>query len=330
MNIIRRLLGREKAAPPAEQPTRPKAEEVEEPQNISIPGIAAEISTAVAPNMQVPFGATRQLPPVESALTQPNQHISYGQTSDVGMVRATNQDAVLTFFTSQGNSANTPDFGLFIVADGMGGHHDGEKASAIATQVLAEQVARKIYLPMLQNHQPDPEGTLPIAEVLAEAVRSSNERVVKAVPEGGTTITAVVIVGDLAHIVHVGDSRAYLITRQYGIEQITRDHSLVQRLIELDQLTPEEAAQHPQKNVLYRAIGQSDNLEVDSITRRLPPDSYLLLCSDGLWNMVPEESALDIVLHAATPQSACDRLVAVANERGGTDNISAVLLQVPG
>jgi protein phosphatase len=113
------------------------------------------------------------------------------------------------------------------------------------------------------------------------------------------------------------------------LEQITRDHSLVQRLIELDQLTPEEAAQHPQKNVLYRAVGQSDNLEVDAVTRRLPPDSYLLLCSDGLWNMVPESQILDITLNATTPQHACDRLIAAANEHGGSDNISAILLKIP-
>lgn len=137
------------------------------------------------------------------------------------------------------------------------------------------------------------------------------------------------MLGDLAYIGHVGDSRAYLITND-NIEQITRDHSLVQRLIELDQLTPEEAVVHPQRNVLYRAIGQTENLEVDLLTRRLPPGSRLLLCSDGLWNLVPEEMILDIVRSTKTPQEACDRLITTANDRGGPDNITAILVQVPG
>ena len=277
------------------------------------------------------FGVTRQLPPLESALARPNQHLLFGQRTDVGMVRATNQDSILTLVATQGNIENVADFGLFIVADGMGGHHDGEKASTIASREVAQGITNDIYLPLLQQKVQLNGAEQPtISEILTNAVKHSNDVVVRAIPEGGTTITVAAVVGDLAYIVHVGDSRAYLITKEHGLEQITRDHSLVQRLIELDQLTPEEAAQHPQKNVLYRAIGQSDNLEVDAVTRRLPADSRLLLCSDGLWNMVPDREIEEIVSSAATPQSACDRLITVANERGGSDNISAILLQVPG
>jgi protein phosphatase len=137
------------------------------------------------------------------------------------------------------------------------------------------------------------------------------------------------MIGNLAYIVHVGDSRVYLITRD-KIEQVTRDHSLVQRLIELDQLSPEEAADHPQKNVLYRALGQSDNLEVDTLTRRLPPHSRLLLCSDGLWNQVEEQEIHDIIMEHSNPQEACEALIAKANSRGGIDNVTAILVQVPG
>ncbi len=334
MDMLRRIFGLGQAEPtgdttgkegplPQEDPDRPqKSAEFEEPVAGPFPGHS-------------PLGGTRQLPPLETALTRPNQHIIYGQSSDVGMVRNANQDAILTFFVSQGNADNVPDLGLFVVADGMGGHHDGEKASAIAANVVAEQVTRKIFLPTLGQEQKANSAEQPtVSEILVEAVKTANEVVVKSIPEGGTTITAAAVIGDLAYIVHVGDSRAYLISKergpQYEIEQITRDHSLVQRLIELDQLTPDEAAQHPQKNVLYRAIGQSDSLEVDTITRRLPADSYLLLCSDGLWNMVPEEKLLEAITSAASPQLACDRLVALANEAGGSDNISAILLRVPG
>jgi serine/threonine protein phosphatase PrpC len=133
----------------------------------------------------------------------------------------------------------------------------------------------------------------------------------------------------MAYIAHVGDSRAYMITDD-GIEQITRDHSLVQRLIELDQLTPEEAPDHPQRNVLYRALGQSDTLDVDAITRRLGPNARLLLCSDGLWNMVSEDAIQAVLAQNPQPQKACEELVQMANDRGGPDNISMIIVQMPG
>jgi serine/threonine protein phosphatase PrpC len=335
MNIIRRLFGRKTSqldTPVAAADSEVQLiEEADAPHSMNIPGVTVEIDLTQNPELNVEtaaLGATRQLPTLESALTSPNQHVLFGHSSDVGMVRAGNQDALLTFFAAQSDAQSVPDFGLFVMADGMGGHHDGERASAIAAQVFAEQVTRRIYLPMLLQDA-DTEAP-PLVEILIESVKTANDMVVKAVPEGGTTITAVALIGDLAYLAHVGDSRAYLITHEYGMEQVTRDHSLVQRLIELDQLTVEEAAQHPQKNVLYRALGQSEHLEVDLVTRRLPAQSYLLLCSDGLWNMVPETAIQTIVLDTKSPQAACDRLIAAANEYGGVDNISAILLHIPG
>jgi serine/threonine protein phosphatase PrpC len=210
----------------------------------------------------------------------------------------------------------------------MGGHHDGEKASAITARMMARHVIDHILVALLEQRMNDPERPA-ISDVLRDAVQEANEAVTDEIPEGGTTVTATVVMGDLAYIAHVGDSRAYMITDE-GIEQITRDHSLVQRLIELDQLTVEEAAEHPQKNVLYRAIGQSDTLDVDAITRRLPARSRLLLCSDGLWNLVPETTILETVTQSANPQEACNHLVDMANDRGGQDNITIVLVQMPG
>ncbi|MAS34239.1 MAG: protein phosphatase [Anaerolineaceae bacterium] len=270
-------------------------------------------------------GATRPLP-LESVISTKNSHLRFGQSTDVGMVRNNNQDAVLSYFYSSRSAEEQPDFGLFVVADGMGGHHDGEKASAMAARILAAQVAKQIHLPMMADGNDGDHA--PITETLVQAVQKANADVFVRVPEGGTTLTAVAIIGDLAYIVHVGDSRVYLITKD-GLEQITRDHSLVQRLIELDQLTIEEAVDHPQKNVLYRAIGQSETLEVDAITRRLPPNSRLLMCSDGLWNQVDDKEIGEIVMSHENPQEACDKLVALANTRGGTDNITTILLQIP-
>lgn len=274
------------------------------------------------------YGSTRPLPPLETVVAKPGQRLTFGQLSDVGMVRGNNQDSMLSFVASSSSDDDMPDFGLFIVADGMGGHHDGEKASAITARIVARHVLTEIFNAMLNQKMNDPDRPA-IAEILRDAVQEANDVVTEQIPEGGTTITTSVILGDMAYLAHVGDSRAYLITDD-GIEQMTRDHSLVQRLIELDQLTPEEAAEHPQRNVLYRAIGQSDTLDVDAMTRRLPPRARLLLCSDGLWNLVPEDMILETIRRFSNPQEACTRLIRAANDRGGSDNITAVIIQIPG
>ncbi len=271
-------------------------------------------------------GATRPLSEETLIAFMGNGHITFGQASDVGMVRNNNQDAIYSFFSTLRSSEEHPDFGLFIVADGMGGHHDGEKASAITVRTVALEVTKTIFAPLLAG---DTQDQPPITEAITAAIEKANAEVIRHVPDGGTTFTAACIIGDLAYISHVGDSRIYLITKD-SIDQLTRDHSLVQRLIELDQLTPAEAAEHPNKNMLYRALGQNELVEIDITTRRLPPKSRLLLCSDGLWNQVENNELLDVVKQAATPQDACNKLVALANKRGGNDNISVVILNMPG
>jgi len=274
------------------------------------------------------FGVTRPLPPLETHPVNKSKHLIYGLTSDIGQQRSNNQDSLLAFFAASVSVDERPDIGLFTVADGMGGHHDGEKASAIAVRTVAQHIMSNLYLELLTTKNNDTDRPT-ISEILTESIHKANTAVSDQVPEGGTTLTVAMVMGDLAYIGHVGDSRAYLITDK-DIEQLTRDHSLVQRLVELDQLTPEEALSHPQHNVLYRAIGQSENLEVDGMMRRLPNGSRLLLCSDGLWNLVPQSMLIDIVRTSTTPQEACDRLIATANARGGPDNITALIVQMPG
>jgi serine/threonine protein phosphatase PrpC len=271
---------------------------------------------------------TRPLPPLETIVPRPGQRLLFGHLSDVGSVRDNNQDSAFALFASSTSADNLPDFGLFIVADGMGGHQEGERASAITTRLVVRHVLREIYEVLLNQQMDDPDRPS-ISDVLRAAVQEANDSITEQIPEGGTTVTTAIIIDDLAYIAHVGDSRAYMITDD-RLEQITRDHSLVQRLIELDQLTPEEAADHPQRNVLYRAIGQSETLDVDAITRRLPPHARLLLCSDGLWNMVPEDRIQEIVLHHKDPQETCNQLVELANERGGLDNVTVIVIQMPG
>jgi serine/threonine protein phosphatase PrpC len=328
MDLIRRIFGKRRQ----ETPTTDSVEDFPAPDEILKEAGQATLDTAetaklepVAPPLSFADGVTRPLPP-ETVVSPQNEHIVFGQSTDVGMIRNTNQDSALSFYFTSHSIEERPSFGLFVVADGMGGHHDGEKASAITTRAVALQVTSKIYLPLLNG---DRDAQRSISDELVVAAKKANTDVMAHVTDGGTTLTAVAIVDNLAHIVHVGDSRAYLINND-GIEQITRDHSLVQRLIELDQITPEEAAVHPQKNVLYRALGQSEILEVDTLSRRLPPRSRLLLCSDGLWGHLEDQEIFQIVNDYANPQEACDKLVAIANNYGGADNITSILLQVPG
>lgn len=335
MNLFRRLFGTEKppetpkpAGEPASAPQKADSETVETAK-VDQPAPAAEtapkVTTASFEGLYAD-GATRPLPEETLIAFLGNGHLTFGQTSDVGMMRTNNQDAAYSFFSTSSSVDDRPDFGLFMVADGMGGHHDGEKASAITVSTVATQVLTTILAPMLAG---DTENAPPITEALTSAIEKANAEVIKRVPDGGTTLTSAIVIGDLAYIAHVGDSRIYLINKD-NIEQLTRDHSLVQRLIELDQLTPEEAAEHPNKNMLYRALGTNELIEVDTITRRLPPKSRLVICSDGLWNLVENNAILDIVKQAASPQEACNKLVALANKHGGADNISVVLLQMPG
>ena len=253
--------------------------------------------------------------------------MTYGIASDVGLMRNNNEDACFGMQWHSITVDNRPDFGFFAVADGMGGHLDGERAAGIAVQTLASEMLDKIYVPLLRNFSAGDSPT--VLEALVSASEQANHAVIKGVPGGGTTLSAVAIIGNLAYLVHVGDSRAYLIHDE-TIEQLTTDHTLVQRLIEMNELTPEEAENYPQKNVLYRAIGQHEELKMERLVRTLPPSALVLICTDGLWDMIEDDTIKQLASQAASPQEACDRLVKAANDRGGTDNISVIVLQVPG
>ncbi|MDY6876718.1 MAG: protein phosphatase 2C domain-containing protein [Chloroflexota bacterium] len=242
-------------------------------------------------------------------------------------MRHHNEDTALVITTARGGDVPVPAFGIFIMADGMGGQKAGEVASSLAARAVAHHVMHQFYLPTLVSQEYDASQS-PLNEVLVEAVQVANTAVANQVPGGGTTLTCALMLGPRAYIAHVGDSRAYIVAEE-GLDQVTHDHSLVDRLVELGQLTHDEAAVHPHKNVLYRAVGQSGVLEVDTYMRTIPPGGHLLLCSDGLWGMVSEAQITDIVTTASSLQAACDSLVAAANRAGGADNITAILLGSP-
>ncbi|MCP4543122.1 MAG: Stp1/IreP family PP2C-type Ser/Thr phosphatase [Chloroflexi bacterium] len=254
--------------------------------------------------------------------------LKVGWATDVGMARRHNEDAVVAVMAVHDGDEALPAFGFFALADGMGGHQAGEVASSLAARTVVHQVVHYLYLPTLvQSEYNTDQPTLD--EVLVNAVQAANSAVANQVPGGGTTLTCALLLGPRAYIAHVGDSRAYVVTEANGLEQITHDHSLVDRLVELGQLTRDEAAAHPQKNVLYRAIGQQGVLEVETHVRTIPEKERLLLCSDGLWGMVSDAEMADIITAAPSPQVACENLIASANQAGGHDNITVVLIEPP-
>jgi len=246
----------------------------------------------------------------------------------VGKQRELNEDSLLVITTTMaGNSGNLP-FGLYVVADGMGGHQFGEVASNAAIRTVAGLVLKKFHPYLFQVKTETMEESF--QEIMSEAVNEAQRIVQREAPGSGTTLTAALVLGQQVTIAHVGDSRAYFIYPDGRIETITRDHSLVQRLQELGHITPEEAENYPHRNVLYKALGQGDILEPEIFTLAFPQPGTLMICSDGLWGVVAEQDILRSINEAPNLQRACQNLVTAANTAGGPDNISVVLVQLIG
>lgn len=249
-----------------------------------------------------------------------------GRRTSTGMVRNLNEDSLMALeFNRLLQSVSQP-LGVFVVADGMGGHAAGEIASgaivnAIASKALAELLPRQVA----QTESLDCERWL------RRAVEYANQAVYdlrkSAGTDMGSTMVAAVIEGNTAYVTHVGDSRVYLVNSQ-GIRQITVDHSLVERLIATNQITREEARHHPQRNVIYRTIGDKAKVDLEVGVHLLKPGEQLMLCSDGMSGMVDDQAMYRIIKASASPQQACDELVAAANRAGGEDNISVILVKL--
>jgi protein phosphatase len=248
----------------------------------------------------------------------PKTIITFGVCSDVGMVREDNQDSYGKF--PEGDlDISAPKGQLFIVADGMGGHVGGREASEMAVNTIHESYFK------------DDVGPVPAG--LRHAFEQANARIYEfstshpRYANMGTTCSALALKDDRGYVNHIGDSRIYRVT-QSSIEQLTNDHSRVAELQRRGLITKEEARYHPERSHLYRALGVRPTAEVDAIEDvHLNGNEYFVLCSDGLVNHVEEGEIKDIVLNNK-PQEACERLVALANEHGGTDNITVLVVQV--
>jgi PPM family protein phosphatase len=257
-----------------------------------------------------------------------NPPFEIGYAQSIGRQREHNEDSILVINAGLSSNESMNSFGLYIVADGMGGHKHGEVASGIAVRAMASQITQKIMMALISPQPITPKES--IQEIVDHSVQEAHKQIIKEAPGSGTTLTALLVLENNLTIAHVGDSRAYAIRPDGEQQVLTRDHSLVMRMMELGQLTEEEAAIHPQRNVLYRALGQGEPFTPDITTSPLPEDGYLLLCSDGLWSVIPKELLSRIIIESETPQDACELLIYAANEAGGPDNISAILIHIPG
>jgi protein phosphatase len=281
--------------------------------------------------------------------------------TDVGKQRDQNEDSAY----KRVESSDAGDRGLFIVADGMGGYKAGEVASRLAVETMSKALdfffkplhdqptiqldkadldpdktiklkAASTNLSAKQKTQklPETQAVSLIGDQLELAIQQANKAIVgygekKSSARGlGSTVTAALIQNDQAYIANVGDSRTYLL-RENKLSPITRDHSLVARLVESKQIEPEDVYTHPQRNLIYRSLGAGHRqVEVDIFHEVLQPGDKLLLCSDGLWEMIHYQDLLDALTAQSSPQAICEKLIELANANGGEDNISAIVVHV--
>lgn len=267
---------------------------------------------------------------------------------DRGQLREVNED---DFFVKVVQASDEEPVGLFIVADGIGGHMGGELASEWAVKTIREEL-KELFIPIdpRKTKKLDPaeleaivsSGSAPtrrldeteIERKIRHAVERANQVVLgiaRAKPaeaaDTGSTVTMAVVQGTMAYVANVGDSRTYLF-RNGALTPITQDHSVVASLVAAGQIQPEDVYTHPQRNLIYRSLGDKPDVEVDLFRQDLQPGDQLLLCSDGLWEMVRDPEIARILAKAPDPKSACERLVNVANHNGGEDNIAVVVVWV--
>ena len=231
--------------------------------------------------------------------------------TDIGQKRQMNQDFIYTSAEPVGNLPN-----LFVVADGMGGHNAGDFASRYSVSVLVETIKKD------KNFNPVKIIRNGIEEANREILAQSRQN--ETMAGMGTTMVAATVVGGYAYVANVGDSRLYVAGET--LKQITQDHSLVAEMVRLGELSPEEARNHPDKNIITRAVGTADAVKIDFFDIKLEPGDQILMCSDGLSNMVSDRDIQEI-LQTAQGEDRAQELVDQANANGGKDNIAVIVIE---
>lgn len=261
-------------------------------------------------------------------LSMQPQPFQVGVGWNVGLTRrdTPNEDSLLVLQATCTYQGQLIPFGLFAVADGMGGHEHGQEASRLAIQSVMHTVLQNI---LMGNDLSDAY----LSDMLIGGVEWANQMIRQQAQANGkdmgTTLTAALLVGQKAYVVNVGDSRTYLFREGKGLQQITHDHSLVASLVALGQIKPEEIYTHPERNKVYRSLGYSDEVKIDCFTVDLRTHDRLCLCSDGLWEMVRDPMIERVLRSSDDLTFVSDSLVQAALRGGGVDNISAIVVQVP-
>ncbi len=251
--------------------------------------------------------------------------ITWGWATDKGITRDHNEDYVEGHLYTDSAGAS---LGLFIVADGLGGQDSGEVASKLTTTTIWKSMRQAVWEPLLAGQTLDNEQ---LEKSLSESVIAANDAVLSERTEAGssmsTTVTMALISNSRAFVANVGDSRTYLWNAS-GLRQISHDHSLVQQLIDAKQISREDAYSHPQRNLIYQSIGDGPNIKPDTFEQILQDGDRLILCSDGLWEMVRDDGIERIMLTEMDPTRAANELIRLANLAGGEDNISVIVVRL--
>ena len=279
-----------------------------------------KIADGLASKPRIQIGRATDHPPVSGIPC-----ITLGHAQSVGIVRKNNEDSLFALTGINAGDSQQHNFGLFVVADGMGGHQKGERASTVAVQSVARIVGTYIFSKILEEIE-EFSDVKTLKELMHSALNQSNNDVSINVPGGGTTVTALLLMGENAIIGHVGDSRAYMLDSG-RLLQLTKDHSLVQKLHDLGEITNAGIENHPRRNILLRAVGQGDILDVDVSDYCVESGSVFLLCSDGLWGCLEEEEMVRIISNTPDLQDACETLTREANKTGGLDNITSLIVK---
>lgn len=244
----------------------------------------------------------------------------------MGRTRTHMEDAAFTLTLELYLPERPVTLGIYMVADGMGGHDNGEVASRIAIQVVVDALRQTLIDPLregklLPSHQE-------VLGLLENAFTQAQEQVLQNVSGGGTTLTLALVLEKHLYFAHIGDSRIYFRSSHTDFQPLTQDHSLVRRLVDLGQISEAEAAHHPQRNVLFRALGQTEGFKVDMGHLDLTEPAQLLICTDGLWGLADADAILNVIKSGSGSGNLAEQLCDLANQAGGTDNISVIFVEI--
>ena len=262
----------------------------------------------------------------EDLALNPSTQLQSQAASSIGKVRTHNEDALFSLSTQVCLQAQNRALGLYMVADGMGGHVDGERASSLAIQAASRVLLQKFLDPL--TFEPSFPSGKSVEALLNQAMQAAQMAVLEGVPGGGSTLTLALVLERQVYFAHVGDTRLYLYTHSSGLQALTRDHSVARRLVDLGQLNAAEAQVNPLRNSLFRALGQGEGFSADFGQVTIEAPAKLLLCSDGLWGTLPEDTLIKSLQAEPLPLDAAWKLVQTANAAGGADNISVIIVDI--